>query len=212
MSTPDRRGAFQVKVYLEPQKRRFEIQSPIRKHIWYPEVIILHPKSVAFGFMYSPNTIMEMHNATSLSRNGTTFKIDLLRSRIVITFELSLKDPRTLSHSTKSSHVSGELDRINRYMFTIPFGQLEKLDRIQLNGNQWALVVSLDSPPQFFRKRLDPTASHSKEALTWSEFDTWYRQTDIVYDPRQLASAVVSLKKELPVIDIGRIVPALLWI
>jgi RNA-dependent RNA polymerase len=203
LSTSDGQGAFQVKVYPESKKRRFEVQSPIRKHIWYPEAIILHPKSLAFGFMHGPNTIMEMHNATSLSRSGTIFKVDLLRNRIIVTFEVSLTDPETRLQSTNGPPRSGELDRINRYMFTIPFGQLEKLDRIQLSGNQWALVVSLDSPPQFFRKRLDPTASHSKEALTWSEFDTWYRQTDIVYDPRRLVNAVVSLKKERPVIDIG---------
>jgi len=205
LSTPGGKGAFQVKVYPEPKKRRFEVQSPIRKHIWYPEVIALHPKSISFGFMYDPNTIMEMHNAASLSRSGTIFKIDLLRCRIIVTFEVSLTDPETRLQSTDGPHRSGKLDRINRYMFTIPFGQLEKLDRIQLSGNQWALVVSLESPPQFFRKRLDPSASHSSEALTWSEFDTWYRQTDIVYDPRRLANAVVSLRKERPVIDIGMI-------
>ncbi len=201
--TSDGQGTFQVRVNLEPKKRRFEVQSPIRKHIWYPEVMVSHPTSLAFGFMHGPNTIMEMHKATSLSRNGTLFKIDLLRNRIVVTFEVSLTDPETRLRSDNGPHRSGELDRVNRYMFTIPFGQLEKLERIQLSGNQWALVIPLDSPPQFFRKRLDPMASHSKEALTWSEFDTWYRQTDIVYDPRRLVDAVVSLKKELPVIDIG---------
>lgn len=203
LSTSDGQGAFQVKVFPEPKKRRFEAQSPIRKHIWYPEVVSLHPRSLIFGFMYGPNTIMGMYNAKRLSRNGTIFKIDLLRSRIVITFEVSLTDPATRLNSANGPPRSGELDRINRYMFTIPFGQLQKLDRVQVSENQWALVMSLDSPPQFFRKRLDATASHSSSALTWSEFDTWYRQTDIVYDPRQLENAVVSLKKELPVIDIG---------
>jgi hypothetical protein len=41
----------------------------------------------------------------------------------------------------------------------------------------------------------------------WSDFDTWYRQTDIVYDPYRLQTAKVTLHKERPVIDIGRVFP-----
>jgi len=198
LSTPDGQGAFKVKVFPEPKKRRFEVQSPIRKHIWYPESSCLYPLSLAFGFMHSHNTMMEMHKAQSRNRN-IVFKVDLLRSRIVVTFQVSLSDPETHFHPDSP----GELDRTNKYMFTIPFGQLQNIDRIQVDKQQWALVISLDSPPQFFRQRLDPRASHTAGTLIWSEFDTWYRQTDIVYDPRRLENAVVSLKKELPVIDIG---------
>jgi RNA-dependent RNA polymerase len=202
LSTPDGQGAFQVKVFPEPKKRRFEVQSPIRKSIWYPETSCLYPLSLAFGLMHSHNTMMEMHKSQSRTRN-TVFKIDLLRSRIVVTFQVSLSDPETHFHSARGPSRPGELDRTNKYMFTIPFGQLQNIDRVQVNERQWALVISLDSPPQFFRQRLDPRASHMAGNLTWSEFDTWYRQTDIVYDPRRLENAVVSLKKELPVIDIG---------
>jgi RNA-dependent RNA polymerase len=202
LPTSDGQGAFQVKVFPEPKKRRFEVQSPIRKHIWYPEISCLYPLSLAFGFMHSPNAMMEMHKAQARTRN-IVFKVDLLRSRIVVAFQVSLSNPETHLHPAHGPSRLGELDRINKYMFTIPFGQLQNIDRIQVNERQWALVISLDSPPQFFRQRLDPRASHSAETLTWSEFDTWYRQTDIVYDPRELKNAVVSLKKELPVVDIG---------
>ena len=58
-------------------------------------------------------------------------------------------------------------------------------------------------PTTVLPTKTGPRASHMAGNLTWSEFDTWYRQTDIVYDPRRLENAVVSLKKELPVIDIG---------
>lgn len=202
LSTPDGQGAFQVKIFPEPKKRRFEIQSPIRKHIWYPETFGLYPLSLAFGFMHSQTTMMEMHKIRSTPRD-IVFKVDLLRSRIVVAFQVSLSDPEAHLYSAHDPSRPGELDRINKYMFTIPFGQLQNIDRVQVNESQWALVISLDSPPQFFRQRLDPRASHTAGTLTWSEFDTWYRQTDIVYDPRRLENAVVSLKKELPVIDIG---------
>ena len=35
----------------EPKKRRFEVQSPIRKYIWYPETSCLYPLSLAFGLI-----------------------------------------------------------------------------------------------------------------------------------------------------------------
>jgi RNA-dependent RNA polymerase len=69
----------------------------------------------------------------------------------------------------------------------------------------FALVISLDSPPQYCRKREDETAGHAKGNLIWSEFDTWYRQTDLVYDPYRLQTAKVTLHKERPVIDIGMV-------
>jgi RNA-dependent RNA polymerase len=203
LPTPDGQGEIHLRVIPDPKKRSFQVQSPIRKSVWYDEILKLYPSSLAFGVMHSPSTMMEMRDAQSLARNDIIFTIDLLRSRIVVTFRVLFKAPETYLHPTEGQTLPGELDRVNKFMFTIPFGQLQNLDRVQVNENQWALVISLDSPPPFFRKRLDPKASHAKDALTWSEFNTWFRQTDIVYDPRRLENAVVTLKKESPVIDIG---------
>ena len=88
-------------------------------------------------------------------------------------------------------------------MFQMPFDQLQKIQRVNLGDKGFVLVVSLESPPQFYRKREDEEACHSNEAVVWTEFDTWFRQTDIVYDPYLLQTAVVTLHKERPVIDIG---------
>jgi RNA-dependent RNA polymerase len=206
ITTPDGQGEIQVTVVMELPKRSFKIPSPIRKNIWYPEVLKLYPSAVDFGFMYGPSTMMKMYNAQSLSRRDMIFRIDLLRKRIVVNFQISFKNPEMHLHSKDGQTRPGELDRINSFMFTIPFDQLRNLDRLEVSETQWALVTSLDSPPQFFRKRLDPKASHAKDTLTWSEFDTWFRQTDIVYDPRRLENAAVNLKKETPVIDIGECV------
>jgi len=132
------------------------------------------------------------------------FVVDLLRNRIVANFEVQFRDPRL---SGASDYVSpskkGSYNRINKYMFQIPFGQLKRIQRMDLNPQVFALVITLDSPPQYYRKRQDDTAGHAEGNLLWSEFDTWYRQTDIVYDPYRLQTAKVTLHKERPVIDIG---------
>lgn len=203
LPTPDGQGEIQVRVMPEPKRRSFKVQSRIKENVWYDETLNLYPSSLTFGVMHGPSTMMKMHDAQSLSKNDIIFQIDLLRSRITVTFKVLFRNSVMHLHSTEGQTRPGELDRINTFMFRIPFGQLQKLDRIQVNDTQWALVISLDSPPQFFRKRLDPKASHTKDALTWSEFNTWFRQTDIVYDPRRLEHAIVSLEKESPVIDIG---------
>ena len=72
-----------------------------------------------------------------------------------------------------------------------------------MDDGSMSLLITLDSPPQYYRKREDPAAGHAPDNSTWSEFDTWYRQTDIVYDPFSLATAKVALHKDVPVIDIG---------
>jgi RNA-dependent RNA polymerase len=96
------------------------------------------------------------------------------------------------------------MDRVNQFMFTIPFAQLQRISQVNIDELQFALIITLDSPPQFFRKRLNLSSSHSREALTWSEFDCWFRQTDIVYDPRQVKDTAVALNTQVaPVIDLG---------
>jgi RNA-dependent RNA polymerase len=204
--------SIKVKVELEPQKRLFRIQSPIWKDVSYPETMHLYPSTVGFGVMHDEFTMMNMYNAQALpqtspqtvSRAGTSFKVDLLRGRITVFFQVKLTDPQyvILSEAARQAHI-GPLDRINKYMFTIPLAQLRKIYRTENGKKQWSLIISLESPPAFFRKRLDPKASHATKSLVWSEFDTWFRQTDIVYDPRQLETAEVALRKNLAVIDIG---------
>jgi RNA-dependent RNA polymerase len=85
----------------------------------------------------------------------------------------------------------------------IPFSQLKIIHQVDTNDKVFALVISLESPPEFFRKKEDDRATHSSESPMWTEFDCWFRQTDIVYDPSRLRSAPVALPKETPVIDIG---------
>ena len=147
--------------------------------------------------------MMPMHSVTPL-QDELTFVVDLLRNRVVASFNVRFEDPRssgTTDYVSKSK--VKEYNRVNRYMFQIPFGQLEKIQRMDLTPDVFALVLTLDSPPQYYRKRVDETAGHAEGSQIWSEFDTWYRQTDIVYDPYRLQTAKVTLHKERAVIDIG---------
>jgi RNA-dependent RNA polymerase len=150
---------------------------------------------------------MALRKLTNIQPHDVSFTVDLRRHRITAAFGVSFTDPRQFGdgHTEFVSDLPvGKYNRKNRYMFQIPFGQLKDIKEVCLDGKSKSLAITLESPPQYYRKREDPTAGHTKENTTWSEFDTWYRQTDIVYDPFRLAKAKVALQKDVPVIDIGK--------
>jgi RNA-dependent RNA polymerase len=186
------------------KKRLFKIRSPINKSVEYDEKMKLIPSSLHFGVMLGPESLMTMESINVIPGDELSLVVDLLRSRLVATFMVDFKDPRSQgnTHYISTSEISA-YERKNKYMFQIPFSELHKIYRVGLSDSVIALVMTLESPPAFYRKREDEKSCHSKDNLLWTEFDTWYRQTDIVYDPYRLTNATVALHKERPVIDIG---------
>ena len=195
----------------EPRNKNFLVQSPIRKTVFYEPKIKLYVSALHFGLMVDPTSVMPMHTVRPIGTPGTDYNrddlsliADLKRRKVEITFKVKFTDPRSDGSTDYISESPvGQYNRINKFKFWVPFEQLQSILRVKLNDGGFALVMSLDSPPQFFRKREDEEACHSDENMEWSEFDTWFRQTDLVYDPYRLARAVVTLHKERPVIDIG---------
>jgi RNA-dependent RNA polymerase len=186
------------------KNRQYKVRSPVNKTIEYDEKMQLFPSSVQFGIMIDPGSFMNMQSIISPPGEEMSLVVDLLRHRLVATFTVDFKDPRSQWDTTyvSESRVS-EYDRKNKFMFQIPFSQLKTIYRVDLNNGMIGLVISLSSPPAFYRRREDEKACHSPEGLLWSEFDSWFRQTDIVYDPYKLATASVALHKDRSVIDIG---------
>jgi RNA-dependent RNA polymerase len=198
ISTNDGQGGFEVRVVAEPKKRRYEVQSPVRKAVWYPEILMLCASALSFGVLSEPTTMLNMFTTDSYKRD-VKFSVDMLRNKIVAYFSVTFKQP-----AAENDQRVGRMDRVNQFKFSIPFAQLQKISQVNIDESQFALVITLDSPPQFFRKRLNLSNSHSGEALTWSESDCWFRQTDVVYDPRQVKGTVVALNTEVaPIIDLG---------
>jgi RNA-dependent RNA polymerase len=207
MTTSDGQGHFQVKAMLEPPRRSFKVPSPVRKSVTYDEVMSLRPSAIGFGFMHEELTMMSMHEVSPISRHDMKFTVDLLRSRIVVRFQVQLTDSTTVfSGIATDLWGAGRKDRVDSCMFTVPFARLQKVQRVEVDKDRWALIISLESPPEFFWKRPKIELSHS-DGLVWSEFDTWARLTDVVYDPQALQGMVVALQNERAVIDIGNTFP-----
>ncbi|KFY36742.1 hypothetical protein V495_07655 [Pseudogymnoascus sp. VKM F-4514 (FW-929)] len=188
------RSEHVVKVLPEPKKRSFEIQSPIRKMKYYPEMTTLSPRELSFGIMFSETTMMKKRTEVAVTRNLMKLKIDLMRRRIVAVFDVDYEGEKTTNPGLKWI----------RHMFQVPFGQLRVMHRVKLDNDSWGLLLTLDSPPQFYLKDTNIERTHIKQSLTWSEFDSWFRVTDIVADSGAVRRAVVGLNKAAPMIDIGR--------
>ncbi|KAM3064956.1 hypothetical protein ACMFMG_011216 [Clarireedia jacksonii] len=201
-------GSTTCKVFLSVDNKRIrdgKFQSPIRRGVFYDEKMKLSASSLQFGVMVSPDTYMPMHSLRAKRMEDLTLTVNLLKSKLEAHFMVPFTDPRMQGDNEyQSSTKIGQHNRENKYMFAIPLGQVKAIEQVKDESDDLILLISLDSPPQFFRKRDDPKATHQAGALLWNEYDTWFRQTDIVYDPYRLESVPISLPKEKPVIDIGR--------
>jgi RNA-dependent RNA polymerase len=208
LKVEDKQGILQyhyiVKVSLDEKRKGIaKVQSPIKKTVFYEPKMTLHPTLLQFGLMVGPNAVMPLHTLQGAERN-VTFTVDLLHNRIVAHFKVEFEDPRIKGdlHFESTSEIN-KYHRINDYMFQVSFSQINSIGQFNIDKQSFELVLSLQSPPPFFRKRTDDEAGHADENLIWSEFDTWYRQTDIVYAPNRLHTTKITLHKEKPVIDIG---------
>jgi RNA-dependent RNA polymerase len=208
MIKPDRFGnGYNCRIDPEVNRKYedFLIRSPIRPHISYYPTMKMIPTALHFGLMVDPQSMMHMQTIKAIPGDEFSFVVDLRRHRIVVTFMVEFVDPRSRGDiSYVSDSEISKFDRKNKYMFEIPFAQLKTIRRFDLSEHMSSLIISLESPPAFYRRREALADCHSKENLLWTEFDAWYRQTDIFYDPYILQTATVTtLHKDKPVIDIG---------
>jgi RNA-dependent RNA polymerase len=164
---------------------------------------VLFANSVDFGFMFDEKTMTRMYTAIPQAGIANLFELNLLRRHIHIQFPVNtVRDsgPK-VAHDKSASPPK----RAARYCFRIPLEQLQRVHEIQIDQVTKALLISLETPPNFFRKADDIQQTHDEGSVYWTEWDTWLRQTDIVDKPENLRSATVTLKKVRPIIDIGKL-------
>jgi len=135
--------------------------------------------SIDFGFWSAPKKMMIMQ-----SIDDAVLLLNLLKRELVIHFS-------TIVKTTKES-----------YKIQIPLLQLRQILEVPSSEDQLAIVLPLDQPSLFFRKLHNTEVTHDG-GRRWSERKTWYRQTDIVEDPRPLRDLPLELRKRNPIIDIG---------
>ncbi|KAI4110623.1 MAG: hypothetical protein LQ339_001199 [Xanthoria mediterranea] len=175
-----------LRIFPEAPRRTFYHPSPVNPAIKYPEVMTLQANSIDFGIMYDRNTMMSMHTVVASPQGGIRFIQNMLYRETVVEFRVDINK------------------RSELFRFSIPFAYLDTILRVDSgqSGNI-ELIVSLPTPPRFFRK-LDERDTHETKARYWTEKDAWFRQTDITDFPLRVRDAPVTIKKPGPIIDIGR--------
>ena len=122
-----------------------------------------------------------------------------------LTVEFKLQTQSGWASSNPSPSVAG---RTELFRFRVPFQQMQIINLIPAPANQLVLLMTLDTPPRFFKK-LYGSHTHDPNGRSWHESDTWHRQTDVVNAPSVLKSSAVALKKSKPMLDLGTVVVAL---
>lgn len=195
-------GPLLIRLELMQPRRNFMIASPVNPQSEYPEIVLMKADSVDFGFMYDRTEMMSMYRAVPTPHTEIKFRQNMHRRELAIEFQINIRDPRT-NRSQAPVPQLGKYNRMETIRFCIPFSQLQVIHKVQDDQNKIGLVISMETPPRFFRK-LDEINTHEEKSRYWTANDAWYRQTDIVYNPSNLKTSALTLKKTQPIIDIGR--------
>ncbi|KAI9793587.1 MAG: hypothetical protein M1833_000732 [Piccolia ochrophora] len=204
--------AIKLDINLEENRKQTWVTSPVNATIRYPQKMALHAESLDFGCWYNQTSMIAMQTTHATSVTPLSFQLDLQRKRIEIDFVFDLAYahahnknilPGTDQYSQGYKSIN-EMSRTERYRFHVPLDQLQEIRIADCDGDKRSFVVSLGSPPNFYRKAVGQQleSSHT-DGNYWNDWDTWFRQTDIVYDPRELRTAPIGLRKRNPLVDIG---------
>ena len=146
--------------------------------------------------------MMSMYRTVPTPQTEIQFRQNMLRRELVIEFQINISDPRIARTQAPTPRL-GKYNRTETLRFCIPFSQLQVVHKVKDDQIKVGLLISIETPPRFFRK-LDGVNTHEDKSKLWTENDAWYRQTDIVYKPKLLKSSPLTLRKTQPIIDIGK--------
>ncbi|KAL2853945.1 RNA dependent RNA polymerase-domain-containing protein [Aspergillus pseudoustus] len=179
---------YTLSLSLDNRPPEWHVPSPVRPGVKYPAELKIPISSMEIGFLINETTMMPMRTVGSSTSEQASVVLNLRRKDLLVYFKLpilSAKQPQ-------------------EYRLKVPFSQLDKFFQTQdsSTGNI-SQYTFLSSPPTYHR-RINNIESTFLEETTWRESDVWYRQAHIVHNPQEHATLPVSLRRQNPVIDIGR--------
>lgn len=164
--------------------------------------------------MIEQNSMVAMY--TTDETDDITFEVNLYRKQVDVTFNIYLAkeeippgsellpgpDEGEVQAENPESEQAG---RRESYRFRIPFARLSQLmeQGPLISEKDRVFLISLPSPPLFWRKLNLVANSHDHTANFWTTWDMWFRQTGIAFDPLRRSKLPISLRQPLPIIDTG---------
>lgn len=175
---------FSPPQYLKMYRHK-SVKNPSRE---FSEEIRIPGSELSFGIMESEDHMLVLHSAT-----GRPMDLELNLKRKVLDLDF-----RLINTSKKGNTV-----RLFKMRLTFP--QLRDIVELydEVSGRR-AWILSLEHPPQMFRKADHIEHTHESGSTFWHEWQTWYRQTEINTTEKLSTNPVTQLQKESTCIDIGR--------
>jgi RNA-dependent RNA polymerase len=174
------------------------VPSPVTPSTRYQERNILFANSVDFGTQDAEMSLIKMRTVHAPGRVQLMLNLD--RKELDIQFPLKIDN------------------EIRKFRFRLPFTLLSRVykDANHIRG-QTALIIPFGTPPQFFIQKFEGeclidgrmhTSFSSKDRI-WNEWDTWFRETDVVDTSlkKSLQGMPLITHKNDPIIDIGKSLP-----
>ncbi|KAL4922233.1 RNA dependent RNA polymerase-domain-containing protein [Aspergillus aurantiobrunneus] len=180
-----------IHISLDNKPPEWEVPSPVRQDVNFPAEFKIPIFSLDIGVLVNETTMMPMRTV-GLSTNGSaSLVLNLRRKDLLIYFELAI--PNT----------AGRLAQ-QEYRLRVPFSQLDRFFQTQNRSTGGISHFTFLSSPPIYHRRIRNIENTFIEETSWRESDTWYRQAHIVHNPQGLATLPVSLRRQNPIIDIGR--------
>ncbi|PLN75384.1 RdRP-domain-containing protein [Aspergillus taichungensis] len=176
-----------------PYSRR--IDSPVGRDITYPVELKIPIASMDIGVLVDEKTMLPMRTVGLSADEHPFLLLDLKSRAMMIYFQLPIL------FNSKSNLLSG--DKYSQYRLKIPLVQVTRILQSGDPASNISHLIVLDSPPMYFRRATDIPNTFVDDN-SWRDSDSWYRQTNIVHNPLELAGVPTSLRKLKPIIDIGR--------
>ena len=160
----------------------------------------MQASSLEFGTMLTEDKMYSIKRVEASDRAEIFLRQNMKHRELQVEFSLRIRDWRAKNPEIKGT--VGKDDRDETFKFTVPFSLLGKIHLGQLSRDEFALYISLENPPKFFRK--DSWNRLDERAKVWRDNATWFRQTDVVYARSGPKHSPIMLQKIYPILDLGR--------
>ena len=175
------------------------ISSPINPAKQYYEFNLLLANSIDFGIKDGDMSMISMRSVTSQARIQMTLN---LKKR-----ELDIQFPLCIGRQTSN------------FRFMLPISLLSHIYKVPgPKTGQMTLIIPYETSPRFFVQKGERQdlghgryhSSFSAKDKIWSDWDTWYRETDIIDSVARtrLTNLPLMNHKDAAIVDIGKLISA----
>ncbi|KAK3707260.1 hypothetical protein LTR37_012261 [Vermiconidia calcicola] len=184
--------SYHAELTREESRPPYRHRSPINPNRTFPEEMRVTASKLHFGVLDHPDSMLIMHSTATAATAPIEVTLNLQRRRLDIDF------PATVRLRT-----GAEVQRLYRMQLNLT--QMKEVFKMkEQRTGEIALIIPMETPPMIFRKTETVAETHEHGTTLWTEWQLWYRQTDIDRQPHLERKAVTQLQKETPLIDTGR--------